>query len=227
MINSEIRSILCCPACRGDITDRPEASELNCPSCGFTYPLVEDIPVMFPGNVKEDMADMFNCYWGSVEKTEIYVFVQHYRPENLDVVLDAGCGNGRSFEPLPIDPIKVGMNASLNLPTCTKKRGHADFLVCGELEHLPFKSSVFGTVLSCRVLQQFVKQEKAVLEILRVTRDKGDAIFELYNTLNLKTIYKNIRTDLCLRRVFNASFGLLLKSMLPFADKIPTPVLQL
>jgi ubiquinone/menaquinone biosynthesis C-methylase UbiE len=167
------------------------------------------------------------CYWDFVEKTESDVLVQHYRPENLDVVLDAGCGNGRSFETLPNDPIKAGMGASLNLLICTKKRGRADLLVCGELEHLPFKNSVFGTVLNFRVRQQIVEQEKAVLEIPRVTRDKGDAIFELYNTFNLKTICKNIPKDLCLRRVFNASFWLLLKSIPPFADKIPMPVLQL
>ena len=166
-------------------------------------------------------------YWDLVEKTESDVLVQHYRPENLDVVIDAGCGNGRPFETLSNDPIKVGMDASLSLLICTKKRGHAGLLVCGELEHLPFKNSVLGTVLNYRVRQQIVEQEKAVLEISGVTRDKGDAIFEFYNTFNLKTIYKNIRTDLCLRRVFNASFWLLLKSFPPFADKIPTHVLQL
>jgi len=173
------------------------------------------------------MADRFNCYWDFVEKAETYVLVQHYRPENLDVVLDAGCGNERFFDSLPNDSIKVGMDASLNLLICTKKRGHADSLVCCELEHLPFKNSVFGTALHCPVLQQLVEQDTVVLEISRVTRNKDDAIFELYNPFNLKTIYKNIRMDLCLRRMFNAPFRLLIKSMPPFADKNFIPVLQL
>lgn len=68
----------------------------------------------------------------------------------------------------------------------------------------------------------------AVHETSRVIRDKGEAILALYyNTFNLKKIYKNNRTDLCLRQVFNASFWLLLKSFPPFADKIPTSVFHL
>ena len=63
---------------------------------------------MFPCNVKEDMVDMFNRYGGSVEKTGIYMLVQHYRPENFDLVLDPGCDNEQSFEPLPNNPHQGG-----------------------------------------------------------------------------------------------------------------------
>lgn len=216
-----------CLICSGDIKILSEVSEPHCPSCGFRYPLGEEISAIFPRNVKEAMVDMFNCYWGSVEKTGIYMLVQHYQPENFEVVRGPGCGNERSFETLPNNPIKVGMAPSLSLPICTEKRGHAEFLrMCNEFKYLPFQNSIFGAVMNCRVLQQFVKLEKAVLEILRVTPDKGDAIFDFYNTLNLMTIYKSIRTDLCLRRVFKGFSRLWLKSILPFADKISTPVLQ-
>jgi hypothetical protein len=143
------------------------------------------------------------------------------------VVLDFGCGNEGAFETLPNDPIKAGMDASLNLFICTKKRGNTAFLVCGERGYLSFKNSVVGTVLGCRVLQHFVEQDTAVLKPTSVICDKGDANCELYDTLNLKTIYKNIRRDLCLRRMFNAPFLLLFKSMPPVADKIPSPILQL
>jgi hypothetical protein len=98
--------------------------------------------------------------------------------------------------------------------TKTRKRG--DFLVCGELEHLPFKDSIFGTVISCRVLQHLRRQNEAVIEMARVTRDKGDLILELYNTWNLKTLYKQIRMTGNLRKILNAPFRLLFRSMSPF-----------
>ena len=72
-------------------------------------------------------------------------------------MLDAGCGNGRSFETLSDDPIKVGMDASLSLLICTKKRWHADLRVCDEFGHLSFKKSVYGTFLNFRLRQQIVE----------------------------------------------------------------------
>ncbi len=65
------------PVCRGDITVQPEAFELHCPLCGFTYPLFNHTPAIFP--LKEDMVEVFNCDWGSVEKTRIFTVVQHDR----------------------------------------------------------------------------------------------------------------------------------------------------
>lgn len=41
-IDPELRAILVCPACRGELDDRPEG--LRCPACALLYPVVDDIP---------------------------------------------------------------------------------------------------------------------------------------------------------------------------------------
>lgn len=119
------------------------------------------------------------------------------------------------------------MNASHDPSICTKKQEYVVFPVWGKLEHLTFKSSVFATVLTRRVLQQVLERKKAVFNISRVTRNQGDAIFKPYHTLNLRTIYRIIWRDLCLLRMFNRPFRPLFKSIHPFADKNFTPVLKL
>jgi ubiquinone/menaquinone biosynthesis C-methylase UbiE/uncharacterized protein YbaR (Trm112 family) len=230
--------LLCCPACRRDL-DRVSAEELQCVSCHFAFPIVNGIPVLFPCDVKEKMPELFQRYWDSESKadlydqlvegdnelfgtynheSEVYGLVKFYDPGKLEVVLDAGCGNGRFLETFPANTYKVGLDASLALLVRTKRRGRGHFLVCAELEHLPFKDGTFSTVISCRVLQHLQRQQRAVEEICRVTQPEGDVVLELYNTWNPKTLYKNIRMSPRLRRLLNAPFRLVFRSMSPFAD---------
>ena len=231
--------LLCCPACRGDLDVHIEDERLRCGACQFEFPIIQGIPVLFPCNVVERMDELFGRYWDTEEKaelydtkvegdddvfgtynheSEVYALVQGYEPSNLDVVLDAGCGNGWFLDTFPSNAVTVGIDASLNLLQLVKKRGRGDFLVCGELEHLPFKDDAFGTVITCRVLQHLHQQEAAVLEMSRVTREHGNVILELYNTWNLKTIYKEIRMSPRLRKALNAPFRLVFRSMSPFGD---------
>ena len=237
-MNADPWKLLCCPACRRDL-DRVGADALRCAPCGFDYPIVDGIPVLFPCDVKEKMPELFHRYWDSEgraetydrliegnndlfgiynHESEVYGLVQFYDPRNLELVLDAGCGNGRFLETFPAKTYKVGLDASLELLIRTKRRGRGDFLVCGELEHLPFKDGTFSTVISCRVLQHLQRQQEAVVEMCRVTRPGGDVVLELYNTWNPKTLYKNIRMSPRLRRVLNAPFRLVFRSMSPFDD---------
>ncbi len=41
-IDSELRAMLVCPACRGDLIDRQPG--LHCPACALLYPVIDDIP---------------------------------------------------------------------------------------------------------------------------------------------------------------------------------------
>ena len=42
MIDAEIRAILVCPICRGELVDVPRG--LTCPSDGLTFPVVDGVP---------------------------------------------------------------------------------------------------------------------------------------------------------------------------------------
>lgn len=203
--------MLACPACRGNLEQRNgiDDHELYCTSCKFIFPIIDDIPILFRCNVKDEMESLSNRYWNSEEnvflndklsdvgnsifsdynyKSEINSIVSYYEADNLDLILDVGCKNGRCMETFPSNSVKVGIDTSLNFLKIAQKKKRGDFLVCGELWHLPFKDKIFGTILSCKVLQQLQYQEEAIREMSRVTRVGGSVILELYNTWNLKTL---------------------------------------
>ncbi|MBF0163903.1 MAG: methyltransferase domain-containing protein [Magnetococcales bacterium] len=234
---------LCCPNCHGDLllsrpTDQRWSEILTCNGCGTPFPVIDGIPVLFPGNHPEKLDALFQRYWDSAEKaalydakveggedpfgvynhrSEIHAMAVYYAARPPRALLDAGCGNGRFLTTFPNETLKVGVDASLNLLRIARGKGRGDFHVCCELESLPFKNSLFDTVISCRVLQHLKEQERAVGELARITETDGRLILEIYNTWNLKTLYKEIRMS-PIREVFNAPFRLLFRSMSPFAD---------
>ncbi|GKS58897.1 hypothetical protein YTPLAS18_24240 [Nitrospira sp.] len=238
MNETALYQMLCCPKCKGDVVLRQDGAALSCPTCRFVFPIVDGIPVMFPCNVEVEMKQLFTRYWDSEDKahlydtnveggdtifgiynheSEIFGLTYYFDKDKLDLLLDAGCGNGRFLETLPSSTVSVGIDASLNLLRAARRRKRGNFHVCCELEHLPFKSNLFGTVISCRVIQHLKKQEEAVQELCRVARVNGDVILELYNTWNPKTIWKEIRMSR-FRKVFNAPFALLFRSLSPFSE---------
>jgi uncharacterized protein YbaR (Trm112 family) len=46
MISEELRTILACPACTGDLEPNVECSALLCGHCSLTFPVRDGIPVM-------------------------------------------------------------------------------------------------------------------------------------------------------------------------------------
>jgi uncharacterized protein YbaR (Trm112 family) len=44
MIDQELKAILACPACKGDLLF--EETRIICPACRKAYPIRDDIPVM-------------------------------------------------------------------------------------------------------------------------------------------------------------------------------------
>jgi len=48
MVRKELLEILCCPVCKRSLTYEPEKNTLTCTSCGKTYRVDGDIPVMLP-----------------------------------------------------------------------------------------------------------------------------------------------------------------------------------
>lgn len=238
MDRADFYGMLCCPKCKGDLTLRNDESAFSCATCAFVFPIVDGIPVLFPCNVEVEMKQLFTRYWDAEDKahlydanvegagsifgiynheSEIYGLTYYFDQNKLGLFLDAGCGNGRFLETLPPTTVSVGIDASLNLLRAAQRRKRGHFHVCCELEHLPFKDNLFTTVISCRVIQHLKKQEEAVQELCRVTKVDGDLILELYNTWNLKTIWKEIRMSR-LQPVFNAPFKLLFRSLSPFSE---------
>ena len=50
-LNEELRAILACPRCKGDLRD--EESELVCAPCKLAFPIRDDIPVMLVDEARQ------------------------------------------------------------------------------------------------------------------------------------------------------------------------------
>ena len=235
-IDPQLLEMLCCPACRGDLRYDAAPAEMFCAPCGFTYPIIDGIPILFPTDVKARFEELFKRSWDSLERAEMYdryveggeslMDLHHHVGEiraTLDVIgqlprgwlLDCGCGNGRFFEHYPPHVSTIGIDASLNLLRICKKKRRATRLVCGELEHLPFKDGVFDRTVCVRVIQHVHDQARAVSDMVRVVRSGGELTIHCYNDLSSKGVVKRIRQSR-FAPVLNAPFRALFKSMSPF-----------
>ena len=46
LIDAQLKEILRCPNCHGDLEEDEAQSKLRCQGCGFAYPVRDGIPVM-------------------------------------------------------------------------------------------------------------------------------------------------------------------------------------
>ncbi|MDA0986950.1 MAG: Trm112 family protein [Bacteroidetes bacterium] len=53
MINKELLGILCCPLCKSDLELVEENKILICSKCNEKYEVVNDIPIMLPGEYEK------------------------------------------------------------------------------------------------------------------------------------------------------------------------------
>ncbi|GAC1481255.1 MAG: Trm112 family protein [Gemmatimonadaceae bacterium] len=42
----QLRALLVCPKCKGDLTYHEQEAALDCPVCKLRYPIRDDIPIM-------------------------------------------------------------------------------------------------------------------------------------------------------------------------------------
>jgi ubiquinone/menaquinone biosynthesis C-methylase UbiE/uncharacterized protein YbaR (Trm112 family) len=236
LLDPQLREILCCPACRGELADAADGSELSCAACAFRFPIVDGIPVLFPLDVSAHFERLFGRYWDSEERAETYdrfvegaesmIDLHHHRGETratLEVlgdlsgrrILDCGCGNGRFFEHYPPGAFAVGVDASLNLLRICRRKGRCERLVCCELEHLPFVDGAFDRVLSVRVLQHLRQQREAVREMSRVLEPGGELTLHCYNRASSKGLVKKLRESR-LGPLLNAPFRAAFRTLSPF-----------
>ena len=51
-LSKELKDILACPKCKGDLEFFEEKNEIHCKACKLVYPIREDIPVMLVEEAK-------------------------------------------------------------------------------------------------------------------------------------------------------------------------------
>lgn len=208
--------------CREDLEEMNNNGRdvLKCVNCGAEYPIKENIPILFPNALYS--SNVHQRYWDSDVKAESYAkkydgylkkqgtpwgmythiselkaIKRLVKSVGLNLtggtIIDCGCGNGRLLDDYPEMLNKIGIDASLRLLQETKKRNPNYWLVCGQLEDMPFKDCVADFSVSIRVFQHLEAPEHAFSEMVRITRPSGYMALEVYNKLNLKELYKKFR----------------------------------
>ena len=92
------------------------------------------------------------------------------RVELGGVLLDVGCGTGISTNAWERASFKVGVDACIEMLKIAKKKFPDGFFVCAKAEHLPFKDSIFDSVICLSALHNFDDVQKSLKEMKRVSK---------------------------------------------------------
>jgi ubiquinone/menaquinone biosynthesis C-methylase UbiE len=102
-------------------------------------------------------------------------------PHARGLVLDVGCGTGVLLERLAGRGEAVGLDLSPDMLAKAAqrqdKRGFRAPLVCGDVQHLPFRDGAFESVVSTFAINAVPDLESALREMLRVLRAGGSLAF--------------------------------------------------
>jgi len=96
-------------------------------------------------------------------------------------ILDAGCGTGMLLERLAARGEAMGLDLSPEMLARAAKRqserAFAAALVCGDVQHLPFRDGAFESVVSTFAINAVPDLEMALAEMLRVLQPGGSLAF--------------------------------------------------
>lgn len=106
-------------------------------------------------------------------------------------VLEVGCGTGLVLERLAGFAKRAeGIDLSPGMLEHARSRGLA--VQQGNATELPFEDESFDVVCSFKVLAHVPDLQAALLEMARVLRPGGHAVFDLYNSRSLRALIKRV-----------------------------------
>lgn len=196
MLASAFLDVLCCPSCRGGVT-QPDPASLRCTECGETYVVRDGIPRFVPA---ANYAANFGLQWNLFRQTQLDSFsgqpisrrrFLHYTGWTESdlrgaLVLDVGCGAGRFTEvALSLGARVVALDYSSAVDACRLNHQGAEGLsiVQGDIYHLPLKDGVFDRVYCLGVLQHTPDVERAFHALPPLLKDGGALAVDIYPKL--------------------------------------------
>ncbi len=106
-------------------------------------------------------------------------------------IADIGCGNGRLIESLPKDITYTGIDISKNLLTEAKRLHPSKTFIEGSLLDIPLTSNSTDVTFCIATLPHIPSielREKAINELIRITKPNGTIIISVWNLWQKKYI---------------------------------------
>ncbi len=124
----------------------------------------------------------FDSRWGRYAAAiERDTLLQAVGPVEHDLVLDAGCGTGRfSIELARVGARVVGLDIDIDMLAIAARR-LAGSVVLGDIECLPVRDGVFDVAAAVTVLEFVPHPDRALAELIRVTRPGGRVVVGALN----------------------------------------------
>ena len=123
-----------------------------------------------------------------VLKTQIKLLDKIINNKKPKKILEAGCGTGRILIPLTKRGHNIeGFDLSKNMLSELKKKNSKIKTKVGDIEKIPYNDNTFDLVYSITVLIHLPKINKAIDEMMRVTKKGGYVVFDLSNKTSIWT----------------------------------------
>lgn len=203
MIENKFLEILCCPLCKSDL--KLQDKYLICTGCGTQYSIIDGIPILLPHSLSEDVQLSLNKWNTEYENIDIHKKFDEYKEKYIndtitqiklyysmqkkDRYLEIGCGPGFlgtyfANEGLDVYGIDISFSSLLIAKRLYFDLGINCFLVCGDINQMPFKENMFGLIYGGGVIEHFKTTELVLSETYRVCR-KGGVCFNSVPYLNI------------------------------------------
>jgi len=138
-----------------------------------------------------DIVNQFPFTYGYYHKKELGYVMKIVKMHNLKKILDVGCATGKNLNELrSVSPNSLfyGADFSFEMIEFARKQYPDMFFVQSDITNLGFKNKSFDLVYSLEVLEHLPNKledvEKAIKELIRVTKPNGVILFEFTNIIH-------------------------------------------
>jgi SAM-dependent methyltransferase len=202
--------ILCCPACRSDLTAGGSADSCVCSKCNRSYTFDGDVPV-FVTDQKNHNPDFDYLAHYRADNEEFDYFsekgaasmheerrlrevITRRVPDTARTIVDVGCGNAwvaGAFLPRQRRVFSVDITAVNPGKALERYPSSNHFAMAADAYHLPFRDRSVDCVIAAEIIEHVVDPAAFVSALMRIVRPGGCLI--------VTTPYRErIRKTLCI-----------------------------
>lgn len=210
IINPRLLEILACPVCKSNV--KLQDNQFICINCGRKYCIIDEIPIMLPQKMSQDLKLTINKWNESYKRMspeDIRKAKSDYELEDLkdilkyldkfwiagkgDSYLEIGCGPAFLGLEMAKKGLRIfGLDTSIEGIKIAKqvyeeKKEREGLFVCGNLLSAPFEENQFDFIYGGGVIEHFRDTERAIKELYRMLRSNG-SVFNTVPYLSLSSL---------------------------------------